>query len=152
MVGSGVPPTLMSDEVQATFDLTPFYGAGLLASDGINDTAQNIGDKWTFRVASGSSLVLLAAQANVTIAAAEDAIVAIGIEDKSGGFVRIAAMNRMIQIPSAAPANTRMGIGVALEHPVVLTAGEGLSGILDSANLVAARATTLNVMGYFFSS
>ena len=148
MVGSGVPPTAMADEVAANVEMLPFWGSELLAGRSADGTVTNRGDSVQLPVPVGKAWMLLGGQYTVVAGAVgEQALLTFAINLKNANTIRI---DKMAAIQTAVAADARLGGAFALEHPILLTAGNGVQVFADDLNVAVARVANIACVVYEF--
>ena len=136
MVGTGIPPTLMADEVRASFDITPFYNAGVIAGQSVAGNVQVPGNTQIATVPAGQAWLVLGGQLSVQAGAIGETVrtsALIGLKD--GNNVRVATSQTMTSLAATA----RLSHGFMLPNPILLTPGESIGFVLEDSNLGVAR-------------
>ena len=146
MVGTGVPPTAMADEIRSQINLLPFLGKDLLTPLSATGNVQLVGDRVDLAVPQGEAWLMVAGQANMAVGAAGEQV-ALGYVVFQGTLGSRVA-NLPIQTAVAAAAN--ITIGFAFPQPVLLTPGNQVSLIVDDINVAAARVASVAALAYRF--
>lgn len=139
MVGTGVPPTLMADEVRAVFDLAPFYIAGRLEGVGAtNAAAAAVADFARATVPAGEMWLLISGQYGLTATTSGD-------QAALSFILNTVDINRIrcdsFPLRTAVAATARLSQGFRFEKPIVLRAGEAIDVTVDDINLAAGVRT-----------
>lgn len=152
MVGTGVPPTLMADDVRATFNVLPFYGVSLMTGQSANGTLTNAGDNVELLVPAGQQWVLLAAQGTVTLGAAnETARLALQIVARNNQRIRVATGPELFAGLGTAIGDI-VSVATTFPQPLVLASGMGLRCSLEMDGLAAARNANVAALIYQFEA
>lgn len=149
MVGTGVPPTELADEVRANFPLLPFLGSTIAQNVGASGSVQAVGDVVTVPVPAGQAWILIAGNYGSALAAADEARYSFRILTKDGNFVRLHT-SQWFGSPYTPPGVQNGITGFTLPMPFVLTAGESIEAILDVGPLAAPVTCTCNAYAYVF--
>jgi len=137
MVGSGVPPTSMGDDVRATIDMLHFYGQGRLQRAGSTGLGAGTatGASHTHTVPTGEAWILVAGNATIGPVALNDQVrSSFRVITKDGFSVQVAQSELMV----AATANAILSLGFTFPQPFMLVAGESIRVTLNDAVLAGA--------------
>ena len=139
MVGSGITPTQMGDDIRATVDMTPFLGATLLGTLQVNDAAmQLVGDVVSAPVPAGEGWYLLGATYGIVAQAIGDsASCRLRIIDPRTG--NQPGIDNFAQPKTAVAATAALVQSVLFPQPLILLPGNELQMVIDDSNLPAVR-------------
>lgn len=156
MVGTGVPPTLMADEVRPAVDLLHFFGTTQIIRVGASGAAnaQNPGDAVVATVPSDTYWIMLGGNVAVGPAAAGDIMrtsFRVQVTPAAPGPVATGQVQLgQSELMTAQAANAVLSFGLTLPQPFILSPGDSIRGTVLDSNVAAALDMSVFALVYQF--